>query len=499
MDEDLHDLEDLLEHWRDDPCSLLADVIDTLPAAPGPDLPKATDRVDWAHERIRELDAPSLAAILAVVHEQQRTIRRAVELMDALVERWPTDPRLTTLFAAWLEEPPFVTNAGQKVWVRVFKLLQCSPDARVLTLPGRTNLERMGGRRRWVEGKLGRLAARQIPDQEPTPEQEHRWGGALQAHAAREARREEARLDVAALYEAVYRSPKDLVARRILADALLELDDPRGEFLQLQLGPSSPATRKREKALLGRYEPDWAGTVGTVLQKGGRRWENGFLTAGRLQVRNLGEALGVADDPAWRLMRDLDLGRSPMFQHPAFALLEAAPLVSMERMTSIKSLRGLRAALARSQQLEEIELITARYAYAPADPFPKPRHIPRVRMEGRWVGLGDQLAPWFTTDELVARATLQGLEAEGPAFPSRVAGVVRTLAGLTRTLDMALTYDDHVVVRLQGTTDELVLDLLDVSAPAHLQAALEAMIRGLRGLPLALGQVDPRWHGLTPG
>lgn len=59
-------------------------------------------------------------------------------------------------------------------------------------------------------------------------------------------------------WRAVLERPSDLDARSVLADALLDAGDPRGEYLQLALKPQlTPAQVERRDELFGRLSPEW--------------------------------------------------------------------------------------------------------------------------------------------------------------------------------------------------------------------------------------------------
>src|SRR5204863_9945107 len=59
--------------------------------------------------------------------------------------------------------------------------------------------------------------------------------------------------------------PDDDGPRLVLADALLEREDPRGEFMALQLrdarGELAEPERKRMASLLRKHEKAWAGDI----------------------------------------------------------------------------------------------------------------------------------------------------------------------------------------------------------------------------------------------
>ena len=67
-------------------------------------------------------------------------------------------------------------------------------------------------------------------------------------------RRGRARSTLEALFAAVYASPDDDAPRRVLADALLEVDDPRGEYIALAF---DPAGADQARALLARLRTGW--------------------------------------------------------------------------------------------------------------------------------------------------------------------------------------------------------------------------------------------------
>ncbi len=101
-----------------------------------------------------------------------------------------------------------------------------------------------------------------------------------------------------ALFAAVYAAPFADPTRAVLADHLLELGDPRGEFIMLQLakarGTLSHAALRREKQLLEEHEQTWLGPLGHVVLPLTTVWERGFLC--EAQARLHGEAVG---DPRW--------------------------------------------------------------------------------------------------------------------------------------------------------------------------------------------------------
>lgn len=82
------------------------------------------------------------------------------------------------------------------------------------------------------------------------------------------------------LFAHVYEDPFDLSRRHVLADALQELSEPRGEFIALQLGRRD---EKRQRALLKAHRKEWLGPFAAYAADA--RFEDGFVT--ELELRSL--------------------------------------------------------------------------------------------------------------------------------------------------------------------------------------------------------------------
>jgi uncharacterized protein (TIGR02996 family) len=136
--------------------------------------------------------------------------------------------------------------------------------------------------------------------------------------------------EVEALEKALVANPHDGTAWRAYADYLAEHDDPRGEFMQVQLALedeslATPARKKlqaREKALLKKHEREWLGPLVECTLDGepvaywtkrkqstrapvGHSFARGWLN--RLEFHNLkvNEARALAKSPGARLLREL--------------------------------------------------------------------------------------------------------------------------------------------------------------------------------------------------
>ncbi len=134
------------------------------------------------------------------------------------------------------------------------------------------------------------------------------------------------------LFDAVAARPDDDPPRQVLADALLERGDARGEFIQLQLlrarGLATTAQQEREKHLLAHHWRKWLSEVPGIGAKASLDFQRGFLRACALQPCGVG-----VDSPTWRMIERLEV------VNPQTPTELAAPA-----LTRLESLVGLDAA-----------------------------------------------------------------------------------------------------------------------------------------------------------
>jgi uncharacterized protein (TIGR02996 family) len=130
--------------------------------------------------------------------------------------------------------------------------------------------------------------------------------------------------ETAAFERAIAENPDDGAGWRAYADWLIEHNDPRGEFMQVQLAledeSRSKAERKklqeREAELLEEYEREWLGELAPFMldveiysqyadDPPEWGWQQGFLS--RVQVQHLAAAFTqvLATSPAARFLREL--------------------------------------------------------------------------------------------------------------------------------------------------------------------------------------------------
>ncbi|MDP1921029.1 MAG: TIGR02996 domain-containing protein [Myxococcales bacterium] len=158
------------------------------------------------------------------------------------------------------------------------------------------------------------------------------------------------------LLQAVFDDPRDDRLREVVADALMERGDPRGEFIALQLGLARGVLKHidRAYALERRFGRDWAGLAPISRV----RFARGFPW--------LVEAPTASDQPEWATVGVLVL---PTGHTLAPFLASSRWLTSLERLMNIdtETLRGcspsnlpsLRAVdLSHELELEALEHLT---------------------------------------------------------------------------------------------------------------------------------------------
>ncbi|MBM4782668.1 MAG: TIGR02996 domain-containing protein [Archangiaceae bacterium] len=145
----------------------------------------------------------------------------------------------------------------------------------------------------------------------------------------------------------VHDAPDDDTAKLVVADALLERKDPRGEFIALQFkawrGEATKEDRARVSALLSKHRASWLGPLSDVLDPESLVFEKGFLRQGALLewacASNVTETWVEA--PALREVRELvmpDLGAAALA-----SLLERPQLRHLlgPRLSSTRALQAL--------------------------------------------------------------------------------------------------------------------------------------------------------------
>jgi uncharacterized protein (TIGR02996 family) len=133
-----------------------------------------------------------------------------------------------------------------------------------------------------------------------------------------------------ALYAAVHEDPTDDARRAVLADALVEQGDPRGEFIALQLEATkrelNSDERQHEQELRDAHEVAWLGPLGEVIAEA--FWSRGFVSGVNLRA-DLIVTDAHAASPIWSTVEEIGLDGALAGSQPALrAVFERARSLS---------------------------------------------------------------------------------------------------------------------------------------------------------------------------
>ncbi len=202
---------------------------------------------------------------------------------------WPADPRLASLCHRLAREIPFTSTSARPFWRSLFAVIPKLGDPRTKGLldamdagfaksfEGREDyLSYLPNQTKKIRAALANVSAAALD--EPTLQAL----AAMRAFVAEHSAPTRGAEQIGSLFEAVYADPTSDAPREVLADALLEANDPRGEFLVLQLGEARGRTltreeKRREKELLEAHANAWLGPLAAWVGKSERVFRRGFL------------------------------------------------------------------------------------------------------------------------------------------------------------------------------------------------------------------------------
>lgn len=147
---------------------------------------------------------------------------------------------------------------------------------------------------------------------------------------------------IAQLYREVYANPADDQVRRVLADALIATNDPRGELILFQLEPDKDFDR-RAMRLVQQHGMSWLGALRDVVVPLG--YERGFLASCLI----VGDITGLLDAGEWATVHTFDLDEldhATAFDLPRTArslhTLVGVPAVRAAHLTAADTSRAAR-------------------------------------------------------------------------------------------------------------------------------------------------------------
>ncbi len=290
----------------------------------------------------------------------------------------------------------------------------------------------------------------------------------------------------------VFVAARDDAPRRVLADYLIEQDDPRGEYISLALSELDQEGRERRDALLEEHRWSWLQPLGAVIPKAHARFERGLLASADVEV-GLDDLAVVENAIGWGAIEKLHfLPGSVHFVSPVMrALREVGPLGSEGLAKLVKgtqwAIEHLRVALAT--QADEEQLIAAR--------LPKLKHLsfelasgveygPPYDRDGlrRWLKL--RTAPWWNQLERVT--WLRDVEGSRPWLAS--------LSAITPVPWIAVS-DTGGDGKPAGWNVAMSKDAIEVTmqrwTPTSTRKTLLALLESLPDLPITL-RPSPTWE-----
>jgi hypothetical protein len=322
-----------------------SDVVPLL-ATFGTELSTDRPRVGWdttaAARRVRAALRIENVAIGEYDFGPFMAISARVEALAALGR----DPRVARTLLAFVRNPPIVTHRAISVatYGPVLDLIAETRDVRLVPA-----LERMlsDPPDAFFEPGISRVldALRRVVVETPADAE------AAAALAYRLGFRGEdpkrAGVDVSDLIELVMRDLEDDAPRAVIADRWLEVGDPRGELVTLQLRGSPTAKElERVKAIVW-YDREWLGDLAVVTRS--RVYERGFLAAIALSPEAAATPArwaAAARDPQLGTVRRLAIGAANEANYRAFLF---SPAMRNLEEAEIPSLALLREVLAHGK------------------------------------------------------------------------------------------------------------------------------------------------------
>jgi uncharacterized protein (TIGR02996 family) len=238
----------------------------------------------------REVDAAEDCALAWIFARIPDMRSRREKALQRLLDDWPPDPRLSRLAVAWVADPP-VGSSATGVWSRIWRLVAREADADVEARVRALDLERY---RTWddSESDMQRRQRRWLERFRAPPAidltAEHRQLLLRIDEVSARAERASTRGEVNDLYAEVYMHPDEDWPREVLADLLIDMGEPRGEFISAQLriarGEGSSQLRKRARTLQAQYQDEWLGAALMAILTRSCRFERGFVAQATLRA-----------------------------------------------------------------------------------------------------------------------------------------------------------------------------------------------------------------------
>jgi uncharacterized protein (TIGR02996 family) len=427
-------LDMLLDCWRENRANEVAAVIHKLSrriAEPPLDGKTREKRLrQWLEiaETMTEADVDRLLT------ELPKFSRRRAEVCLDELETWLPDPRVSEALMSIIRDPPAGYNNAKSLtfWQELIKILEAhsapSSSRRIYSL-SLDHTESYGEGSKFLAHWLpltARAVAQAFDDTMLSPEDQSCCEQFLKTMSNPLAPRSEEML------MAVYAEPKSDDLRSVLADALQEADDPRGEFVMLQMSieeiePSAEQSM-RMLQLVQEHERAWLGPLEQALMSD-VSYRRGFPVRGTVRKPELA-SLALPD---WATFQDLDLSR--LTQEEQSALLANPALRSLRVLRTNKIVVG-----GSTLAVEELHILKRRSEEPEVSIWTQCGNLPSLRLvRFEWAVRPEALRTWWR---------------ERGSMGSGLNGLV-VCWGVDDFLESVLDAEDRKVQYLRNWNDEM--------------------------------------------
>lgn len=350
-------LEALVRAWQKTPAPELEDAIVALDGAPG-DFTGNTDDFRAAAKKATAAERGPLLAALT------KGTLADVQARLEVVASWSRDPRTSRVLVDLLSRVPWSSDSSKRAWTAAFALMEAQHDERFVRLatelPSKWKVR--ATMQKWLENAFARSVARITPITAAlTTEEQRALARVVKAFARQAPKKPAPPRGEGDLLAAVYATPTDDAPRHVLADLLLEQNDPRGAFIAAQLAGDVKANK-----LLKAHAKEWLGALAPVLGAD-VVFRRGFPAEGRTKFRHQADAEKYGARPEWATFETLEWGTpTPIpagqeaavrFIGPAFKHLKHAvgpSLPSLLSSTSPWALESLEVSVTDSSELRRL-------------------------------------------------------------------------------------------------------------------------------------------------
>lgn len=294
-------LEKLVLAWQVKPTPELEAAIVALDGTP---TPFDGDTIAFK-AAVKKAQAKDRGALLASV--TKGTLADAQARLEA-VASWSADPRTSRTLVQLLSGVPWSSDSSKRAWTAAFAVMAKQNDGRFVALakvlPSKWKVR--SSMQTWLERAFARAVESMKPLEPTATADEKKALDAVVKAFAKPGATPKAPgrgKDEQSLLAAIYANPADDAPRHVLADLLQEKNDPRGEFIALQLaGDEKGAAR-----LLKANAKQWVGALAPVLGAD-VVFRRGFPASGKTKFRHQADAETYGSLAEWATLEQLEWG-----------------------------------------------------------------------------------------------------------------------------------------------------------------------------------------------